>query len=80
MATAAEQYKLPRFDAFEGDDVVRVWANLAKPEELMEERDRMREMCRQFPRYLVLMAWLETVADLRGIDIYPRGGRLHVTA
>lgn len=70
MATVAEKYGLPRFVPTEDVDVLRNWARTAPAEELRHEHRLMRECVRQWPRYRSLLSWLETVAELRGVDLW----------
>ena len=69
MATVAEQYGLPKFVADAGIDDLRNWARNVAPEELIAEHRAMLACMREFPRYLKMAGWLETIADLRGISL-----------
>jgi hypothetical protein len=69
MATVAERYGLPLFTPDAAAEKLRGWARHAAPSELVREHKAMRECIAQWPRYLKMLAWLETVADLRKIDL-----------
>lgn len=69
MATVAEQYGMPRFIADVGIEELRNWARQATPEEILAEHRAMLACVKEFPRYLKMTGWLETVANLRGIRL-----------
>lgn len=69
MATVAEQYGMPRFIADAGIEDLRNWARNASKEDLVTERNAMLSCTREFPRYVKMVGWLETIADLRGISL-----------
>lgn len=81
MATVAERYGLPRFVEREDADKVRNWARTATEDDLRQEHRALRDCMREFPRYRLLLSWIETVADLRGIDLFPSdASRVHAVA
>lgn len=69
MATVAEHYEMPRFLADAGIEDLRNWARNAPAEKLQAEHAAMLACAREFPRYVKMAAWLQTIADLRGITL-----------
>lgn len=69
MATVAEHYGMPRFIADAGIEELRNWARQATAQELVAEHKAMLACVAEFPRYLKMLGWLETIANLRGIRL-----------
>lgn len=67
MATVAEKYGMPKFSPEAGIDELRNWARIASPAEIIKEHKAMAACTKEFPRYLKMVGWLETIAEMRDI-------------
>jgi hypothetical protein len=67
MATAAVHYGMPKFLPDAGIDELRNWSRVATPEAIIAEHEAMLLCIREFPRYIKMAGWLETIAELRGV-------------